>query len=53
MVLYMGCLSLKIQGPKLKKCRSYRTKRFINYNNALRPNIVWEHCAASMGGAIL
>ena len=39
----MRCLILKPQGPKLEKCRSYRTKRYINYNDALRPNIlvVW------------
>ena len=37
----MRCLIL--QGPKLEKCRSYRTKRYINYSDALRPNIlvVW------------
>ena len=42
-VLYMRCLILKLQGPKLEKCRSYHTKRYINYNDALRPNIlvVW------------
>ena len=34
----MCCLILKLQGPKLEKCRSYHTKR---YNNALRPNILW------------
>ena len=36
----MRCLILKLQGPKLEKCRSYRTKRYINYNDALRPNIL-------------
>ena len=29
----MHCLILKLQGPKLKKCRSYRTKRYINCND--------------------
>ena len=45
----MSCLILKLQGPKLEKCRSYCTKRYINYNDTLRPNIlvVWEHCAAN------
>ena len=39
----MRCLILKLQGPKHEKCRLYRTKRYINYNDALRPNIlvVW------------
>ena len=36
-VLYLRYLNLKLQGPKLEKCRSYRTKRFINYKDALRP----------------
>ena len=40
-VLYLRCLNLKLQGPKLEKCRSYRTKRSINYKGALRPYIVW------------
>ena len=35
----MRCLILKLQGPELEKCKSYRTKRYINYNDALRPNI--------------
>ena len=39
----MCCLILKLQDPKLEKCRLNRTKRYINYNDALRPNIlvVW------------
>ena len=28
-VLYLRCLILKLQDPKLEKCRSYRTKRSI------------------------
>ena len=36
----MRCLILKLQGPKLEKCRSYGTKRYINYNDALLPNIL-------------
>ena len=40
-VLYMHCLNLKLHSPKLEKCRLYRTKRSINYNDALRPYIVW------------
>ena len=35
----MHCLILKLQGPKLEKCRSYGTEGYINYNDALRPNI--------------
>ena len=47
----MRCLNLKLQSPKLKKCRSYRTKRSLNSNNALRPNIVWGAlCGYTLGG---
>ena len=35
------------KGPKLEKCRSYPTKRSINYNDALQFYIVWENCAAN------
>ena len=34
--------------PQLEQCRSYRTKRSINYNDALRPYIVWGGGAASV-----
>ena len=48
----MRCLILKQQDPKLEKCRSYLTKRYINYNDALRPNILvfWGAlCGYSVG----
>ena len=50
----MRCLILKLQGPKLEKCRSYLTKRYINYNEALRPNIlvVWGAYAIFKNGCL-
>ena len=50
----MRCLILKLQGPKLEKCRSYRTKRYTNNNDALRPNIlvVWGALCGYAEGSI-
>ena len=46
----MHCLNLKLQGPKLQKGRSYRTKRSINYNDALRPYTVWGALCSYISG---
>ena len=39
--VYMRCLILKLHGPNLKSAERIVRKNSINYNNALRPNIVW------------